>query len=70
MSHVLQQLAHAQARIGDLNRAETLGDISSSVWQVPRNQTIAQIIGTRLDAADLVGPARLASSFPMTKTHT
>jgi hypothetical protein len=66
MLYVLQVLANAQARIGDLDEAiKTLGTISASGFgKYMRNQTIAQIVGTRLGAGDLVGARRVAELLP------
>jgi hypothetical protein len=66
MGPVLQTLANAQARIGDLDGAQkSLAEISSSGFgDQTRTQAIEQIVGTRLEAGDVAGARRVAELLP------
>ncbi len=70
MAPVLQTIAQAQARIGDLDGAlQTVSRISSSGFgKFARKETIEQIVSTRLDAGDVPGALRAAAVIPDSDT--
>jgi hypothetical protein len=66
MFSVLQVLATAQSRIGDLDESiKTLASISSSgMGKYYRNQGIVQACGSRLEVGDVSGARRIAELHP------
>ncbi len=70
MAPVLQTIAQAEARIGDLDGAlQTVSRISTSGFgKFTRKETIEQIVSTRLDAGDVPGALRAAAVIPDSDT--
>jgi hypothetical protein len=66
MLPVLQTLAQCQARIGDLDAAlKTVAEMGVSTFaKFSRNNTIEQIVATRLEAGDVPGARRAVESIP------
>jgi tetratricopeptide (TPR) repeat protein len=62
---ILQTLAHAQARIGDLDAAlKTVGEMGQSGFgRFSRGQTIEQIVTTQLEKGDVAGARRAADAI-------
>ncbi|HKI17472.1 MAG TPA: hypothetical protein VKA15_06310 [Isosphaeraceae bacterium] len=70
MAPVLQTIASAQGRIGDLDGAfQTIAQMgSSAIGILTRKTTVEQIVSTRLDAGDVPGALRAAELIPDSDT--
>ena len=69
---VLQTLAHAQARIGDVEGAvKTVAGMSqSTMGKFARDQSVKQIVTTLLEKSDISGARRIVELIPDSGSFT